>query len=131
MKLLLLSIVLLIGPIPSYGADGMCVRHISTPQYPPLARQARIEGSVVLNLDIAENGEVVSVVGSGHNMLRDAAEKNISQWVFCRSNAARNINMTFIYKIRGEEIYQPSPADVMFDLPEQVTITTRPPEPMP
>jgi TonB family protein len=51
--------------------------------YPPLARQARIQGKVELILFINESGEVTDVrVDKGNPMLRGAAEKTAKQLKF-------------------------------------------------
>jgi len=53
------------------------------PVYPPLAREARIEGAVVLEVTVDEYGEVrASRVLSGHPMLTQAAIAAVQQWIF-------------------------------------------------
>jgi len=54
--------------------DGAVLTKLSQPVYPPLARQTRIAGDVVLLLGIREDGTVESaVVDSGHPLLKQAA----------------------------------------------------------
>jgi TonB family protein len=51
------------------------------PVYPPLAREARIQGTVLLQTSIDKAGQVVSVrVISGHPLLTDAAVQAVQQW---------------------------------------------------
>jgi len=51
------------------------------PVYPPLARQARIQGSVVLDAQIGDDGTVESLtVVSGHPMLIQSAMDAVKQW---------------------------------------------------
>ena len=51
------------------------------PVYPPLARDSRISGTVVIDAVIDEHGNVVQVrVISGHPLLIDAALKAVLQW---------------------------------------------------
>jgi protein TonB len=51
------------------------------PVYPPLARQARIQGSVVLHAIISKEGRVEQLnVISGHPLLIQAALDAIRQW---------------------------------------------------
>jgi TonB family protein len=58
----------------STGVDNIVLTMLSPPLYPPLARQARINGDVELTLDIRPDGTVGSVsVVSGHPILRPAA----------------------------------------------------------
>jgi TonB family protein len=53
------------------------------PIYPPLARQARIQGTVVLKAKINQTGDVVSLeLVSGHPMLAPAAIEAVKQWKY-------------------------------------------------
>ena len=53
------------------------------PKYPPLARQARIQGTVVLNIEIGRDGTVQEVsLFSGHPMLAPAAVDAVKQWKY-------------------------------------------------
>lgn len=53
------------------------------PIYPPLARQARIEGAVQILVTISEEGRVLeAAVVNGHPLLRQAALEAARQWVF-------------------------------------------------
>jgi len=74
MRLVFGGVLFMAASIVSWAGDGLCLRHVAVPEYPSLARQARIQGSVILNIDIAENGEVVAPSGA-HRLLQDAAEK--------------------------------------------------------
>jgi TonB family protein len=53
----------------------------ATPVYPPLARQARIQGEVVLDADIAKDGTIETLRAiSGHPLLVPAAVEAVKQW---------------------------------------------------
>jgi len=53
------------------------------PAYPPLAKQARISGHVLLNAVIGKDGAVRNlVVASGHPLLVPAAMEAVKQWVY-------------------------------------------------
>jgi protein TonB len=53
------------------------------PPYPAIARQARVQGSVQVQIDISETGAVTGVtLLSGHPLLRDAALQAARQWLF-------------------------------------------------
>ena len=55
--------------------------HQVRPQYPPLAKQARIQGTVRLTATIAKDGSVRHVeVVSGHPLLIEAAMEAVRQW---------------------------------------------------
>jgi len=65
----------------SQGVTQGLLIHKVQPTYPPLARQARIQGSVVLQADISKNGTIENLhVISGHPMLTGAALEAVKQW---------------------------------------------------
>jgi TonB family protein len=66
------------------GADRFHFLSYVSPQYPPLAKLARIEGKVQLSLSIdPDSGEVLDVkVLSGHALLVREASAVVKQWKF-------------------------------------------------
>jgi protein TonB len=53
------------------------------PPYPVIAKQAHIQGTVQVQIDISETGAVTNVaLLSGHPLLRDAALQAAKQWLF-------------------------------------------------
>jgi protein TonB len=55
--------------------------HKVVPTYPPLARSARIQGTVVLQAMISKYGSIENLrVLSGHPMLAPAAIEAVSHW---------------------------------------------------
>jgi TonB family protein len=53
------------------------------PAYPPLARQARIEGSVRFSATIGTDGKVLQLdLVSGHPLLVPAAREAVQQWIY-------------------------------------------------
>ena len=66
--------------VSSGVAQGLLVHQV-TPQYPTLARQARIQGTVILQAVIGKDGTVQNLrVLSGHPMLVQAALDAVRQW---------------------------------------------------
>ena len=62
--------------------QGMLLRQVK-PQYPPLARQARMQGTVVLQALIGKDGTIENLrVVSGHPMLSQAAIDAVKQWLY-------------------------------------------------
>jgi TonB family protein len=62
--------------------QGLLMKKVS-PVYPPLARQARIQGTVVLKVQISKSGDVVIMqLVSGHPMLAPAAIEAVKQWKY-------------------------------------------------
>jgi periplasmic protein TonB len=61
-------------------AQGLLIHQVK-PNYPPLARQARIQGAVVLQAVISKDGTIQGLhVVSGHPMLTPAAIDAVKQW---------------------------------------------------
>jgi TonB family protein len=53
------------------------------PVYPPVARQARIQGAVILKVEINKSGDVESMqLVSGHPLLAPAAIEAVKQWKY-------------------------------------------------
>jgi len=97
MKRLMATLALLITPTPLAGSQAAAPPRVvisSTqmadqilkkvpPVYPPLARQARIQGTVVLKVVISKSGDVVNMqLVSGHPMLAPAAIEAVKQWKY-------------------------------------------------
>ncbi|HEY7617054.1 MAG TPA: energy transducer TonB [Terriglobales bacterium] len=62
--------------------QGLLVRKIQ-PTYPPLARQARIQGQVVLQAEISKDGVIQNLrLVSGHPMLAPSAIEAVKQWKY-------------------------------------------------
>lgn len=63
-------------------SQGLLVKKVE-PVYPPLARQARIQGTVVLRALIGKDGSIESLtMESGHPMLVPAAIDAVKQWQY-------------------------------------------------
>lgn len=62
--------------------EGRLIKKIP-PEYPPSAYRARIEGTVILNVEISKSGDVLKTsLLSGHPMLASAAARAVSQWKY-------------------------------------------------
>ncbi|HXY14334.1 MAG TPA: TonB family protein [Terriglobales bacterium] len=60
--------------------QGLLIRKVQ-PAYPPLARQARIQGTVLLQAEISKDGTIENLrLISGHPMLAPAAIEAVKQW---------------------------------------------------
>lgn len=61
---------------------GLLIRKVQ-PAYPPLARQARIQGTVLLQAEISKTGDIENLhVINGHPMLTNAALDAVKQWKY-------------------------------------------------
>jgi TonB family protein len=69
-------------PVSAGVSQGLLVKQVP-PIYPPLARQARIQGTVVLHAIIDKDGNIESLeLVSGHPMLVNAAMDAVKQWQY-------------------------------------------------
>jgi protein TonB len=61
-------------------SQGLLIKKVQ-PNYPPLARQARIQGTVLLQAEISKDGTIENLrLISGHPMLAPAAIEAVKQW---------------------------------------------------
>jgi len=62
--------------------EGRIIQRVQ-PEYPPLARAARVQGDVILTAIISRTGEIQNLVlVSGHPMLVPSALKAVQQWSY-------------------------------------------------
>ena len=67
----------------SAGVTSGLLVHRVAPTYPPLARQARIQGTVILQAQISKDGNIENLqLISGHPMLAPAAIEAVKQWKY-------------------------------------------------
>jgi TonB family protein len=63
-------------------AQGLLLNKVD-PVYPPLAKQARIQGTVILQVVISKSGDIENVqLFSGHPLLAPAAIDAVKQWKY-------------------------------------------------
>lgn len=73
----------------------------AAPEYPALARAARISGSVLVDVEIDEKGAVASIhFVSGHPLLRRASEDTAHRYRFqpAAQSETRTARLTFIFR---------------------------------
>jgi len=110
------------SPTPVHVADIIFSRQLVlrvSPVYPPLARQARIQGTVVLKIVIDESGGVQNPqVVSGHPMLAPAAIDAVKQWrymPYLLNGAPVEVETNVVVKFRLSD--RPSSGTVAGDAP--------------
>lgn len=117
-----------------FGAQPtICVKHIVSPGYPPVARLTRLQGTVIVDLRIGPDGRVLSASSTGNNeILCRASEDNIREWIFSPSVSRREpsaMRFTYDYKLAGDEEKYGSAPTILFDLPDRVEIVAHPLQP--
>jgi TonB family protein len=100
--------------------------HVESLNYPPLARKARIQGTVVFEAQIAADGTLsVPIIKSGHPTLVHVAEENLKKWKF-QPGEDQQMEITYHFKLR-EPTASFSQTECQFDLPNSVTVIVDPP----
>ena len=95
-----------LSPPVSQGTRGGTLDRKVVPIYPRQALETRIEGNVILEATIAENGQVRNlVVVSGHPLLANAAVEAVSKWHY------------HPYLLNGEPVQKQTRITVTFKLP--------------
>lgn len=82
-RLPLIALCLLLSASALAQQHKISVQKYVPPKYPPIARQARIEGDVKLSFDVSADGEPQNIrILSGHAMLSDHAIETLRGWRF-------------------------------------------------
>ena len=109
------------------------VKSMDIPKYPPLAYQARIQGTVALKVAVDAEGRVTQVtIVSGHDLLGAPASENVKSWHFAAiaGGGPSEINVDFVYKIEGDEIPYAEPdkrrSRICLELPARVEVSAPP-----
>jgi protein TonB len=90
--------------VSSGVSTGLLIKKVQ-PTYPPLAKQARIQGHVLLQAEISKEGTIQNLqLISGHPMLAPAAIEAVKQWRYKP------------YLLNGEPVAVETQVDVIFSL---------------
>ena len=105
------------------------VQKFEPPVYPPIAKQAHIEGTVKLQLQVSAQGDVTDAkVLSGHPMLVRFALENVKKWRFhcddCAYGEAFNHEMAYDFEI---DYGQHGGRTIEYKFPDKVNIYTESP----
>ena len=121
---LLVCLAILALPQPAV----LCVKHIEVPDYPPMARAARVQGEVKLHVQLGPDGRVVSAEAvSGPPILADAARANIKTWLF-ESPGHGELDVSYEFRLERPAVSYLPRSKVILDLPDRVLIVSRLPE---
>jgi len=116
--------------LPAYAqCRFVYVKSLAPPNYPPIAKLAKLQGTVKVKLKLAANGKIMSASASGADqILNGASKENAIQWVFS-SDAAKpqgcDLTITYVYKLEGEPSYNPRER-LILELPTRVELIAQP-----
>ena len=127
--LVLLLVTLFAAPIiraqGTTSPEHLLVIRAELPQYPVLAKTARVSGNVKVTVTV-KDGDVVAVEAtSGNPLLTSATKDNVRTWKFDKAVNA-TFATTFMYQLEKQESSQPSNPKIELELPTLVKIRARP-----
>jgi TonB family protein len=97
--LILAGVLALAGGAPAQTEQKLKLIHAVAPKYPPEAKDKKIEGDVVLHIEINEEGAVHDPwVISGPKDLREAALDAVKQWKYSKDGplpASSDVTLAF------------------------------------
>jgi TonB family protein len=98
------------------------------PNYPAVARQARLSGIIRISFAIGQDGSVSEVKAvSGHPMLTFAAVENVKTWRFGFSgpvSGKQNYYTEFVFRLSGKDVKKDPRLTVSLESFRHVEITT-------
>lgn len=117
--------------------NAMCVENMQIPSYPPLARMARIEGTLSVTIKLGRDSAANEVsaqsrmsTDNGKEILVSAIETALRKSQFRRDCAGKVVVLQFEFRFEGDP-YDRQTQEISFGYPNRFRITTRPPIPVP
>jgi len=109
------------------GSNMSCVELLEMPLYPPLARAARISGSVNVTISIAAGGARKTTMSpSAHLLLTAAIGKALQASAFRTSCAGKSVTLVFNFVFGNDLDQDRLPQRVSFAYPNQFYVSTPP-----
>jgi TonB family protein len=73
------------------------------PVYPPLAKRNRVQGKVVVGLEVCSEGTVTNMEFlEGNALFRPVSMEAAKQWVFQKSSSGMNGHIVFIFQLKEQ-----------------------------
>jgi TonB family protein len=130
-RAMLLSLTLLASG-HTQGSPDYYISSLQMPCYPPLARQARVQGQTKVRIEVGSDGAVTFAEAlDGNRMLQAASLPNARTWRFGGEQGADlsqlKTTIVFEYRLEGEPGWERCAARVIFDSFNKVEIIGHPP----
>ena len=115
---------------PDAAQSGVVLTKLAQLRYPPLARQARIQGDVKITVSVRRDGSVESaVIASGHPMLKEAASESARNSQYeCRgcSEAITSSSLVYLFRLEFPSTGDESQARHVTQSGTHVTVVAEP-----
>jgi|HubBroStandDraft_6_1064221.scaffolds.fasta_scaffold949262_2 TonB family protein len=121
---ILASVVVLVA---SPSPKDICVVHWKSINYNPVARGARLQGDVRLEVSVGPDGKVSDVrvlPSDAHKLLRDEAVKNMNEWTFS-AGEKRSFDIVYEFRLIMPETDYDAPTSVYVDFPTKVHVESQ------
>lgn len=122
---------------PAFESNAACLERFEIPSYPPIARQARIEGTITATLRVSSNGSAETIATdfasqlSGSKMaVSPTVEKAIREARFLPECTGKTVTLIFDFKIAGPPTNSPRQS-ISFGAPNRFWIVSEPQSPQP
>ena len=102
-------------------AQADCAELIEKPTYPPLARQAVIQGEVKVHFDVGADGKPAHLALEGHPLLKQAVESAISKTTL--DTGCGSVELVYKFSV-DIEVKDPAQTWVAFNPPNEYVMTT-------
>jgi TonB family protein len=122
----LLCWILLCYPLAGQApAVKLGLRSFVAPQYPAVARQARIEGEVRLSVSLDKEGRVAYVDSAeGPEILVAEARSNVVSWSYTSSDHLGKVEITYVFALKKPEKQAPPIPRIELVSPTRIVITS-------
>lgn len=129
---ILLAVFTLFACGHTQGSPDYYITSLQMPCYPPLARQARVQGQAKIKIEVGKDGTVTLAEAiEGSPILKDASLPNARTWKFGGGQGVDlsrlKTTIVFDYKLEGEPGWERCAAHVVFDSFNKVEIIGHPP----
>lgn len=117
------------------GSPDYYISSLQMPCYPPLARQANVQGEVKVSVEVANDGTVkLAEALEGNPILQATALPNARTWKFGGEQGADlsrlKTTIVFEYRLEGDPGWERCASHVIFDSFNHVEIVSHPPVPV-
>jgi TonB family protein len=117
------------------GSPDYYISSVQMPCYPPLARQAKVQGQAKVRIEVGNDGAVTLAEAlEGSPILQAAALPNARTWKFGGGQGADlsklRTTIVFEYRLEGEPGWERCAARIIFDSFNHVEIIGHPPVPV-
>ena len=126
MKLIscLVAVIVCWTALPEESIRAVGIQSLRVPEYPVVARQARITGEVHLTITVEPSGKVVAIKSaSGPDILVKYAKNNIVRWSYTPLVKQTDVEVVYTYRLEKPEVDTNTPPVVELQSPFYVRIT--------